>query len=74
MKAAEAREIAKAANTADMTEIYKAIKTFADKGDLFTHIYTPLTTLQYAELRANGYKVEDVSSRNETCISISWKD
>ena len=73
MKAEEARKIAAAANTGNLIEIKKAIKTFAKKGDLYTHVYFIVTPEQKQQLEREGYKVDDVSERNETCIRISWE-
>lgn len=68
----QARDLAKAANTADLTKVYQAIETYAKKGDYRMHIYYALTTEQKSELTDNGFKVTDLTERNETCIEISW--
>jgi hypothetical protein len=72
MTAKEARELAQVANTADLTEVYQAIETFAKNGDYRMHIYYALAPSQKKELIENGFKVTDVSERGETVIEISW--
>lgn len=73
MTAQQARDVAKAAMSADLSQVYKDISDIAAKGDFDMHIYRTLTANQKSELETHGFKVSDVSERNETVINISWK-
>jgi hypothetical protein len=73
MKAEEARQIAVAARTGKIEEIYKGIELAAKRGDYFTHVYFLIHRNDKSQLEADGFKIADVSERNETCINISWE-
>lgn len=74
MKANEARQIAKDAQTGKLPEIYEGIKRAAEMGDYMTHVYFFIHPKDKKTLEDDGYKITDVSDRNETCINISWKE
>jgi hypothetical protein len=71
MRANEARKNAVAASTGNMKEIYHAIKVASKKGDM--EIFRDqLFGEQIQQLQKDGYKVEDVSERNDSSYRISW--
>ncbi|MBL0745703.1 hypothetical protein [Chryseolinea lacunae] len=73
MKAADARQLSDTANTADLSEIYSAIESFAKKGDYCMHVYNILTLSQRDELSRAGFLITDHSKADEFCYEISWK-
>lgn len=72
MKAQEARQLAEAAQTGKLPEIYDAIKSAAEKGDYRTHVYFIVDPKDKVTLEGDGFKVTSMDDPREICYEISW--
>lgn len=72
MKANEARKIAEAANTANLTDVYNEIKKKAEEGEFTAYVYRIMKPDQIAELESNGFKVQRIDDPGETIYQIDW--
>lgn len=72
MKAEEARDLAAAAMTGKLDEIYAAIKSAAEKGDYRTHVYFTIDPKDQKTLRDDGFKVTNCEDPREVCWEINW--
>jgi hypothetical protein len=73
MNASEAVKISNKSNNIHLGEVYEAIDTYANQGDYFMHVYRLLMPEQIKDLEEKGYRVEDVSRKDETVYRISWE-
>jgi len=72
MKAEEARKLSEKNQPVELDEVYECIQKACEEGKYLIHFYEVLTHAQIEELRKQGYKVKDISERNETIIRIDW--